>query len=964
MGGLRSAACVASCAVLLTSVLHARIPRPTPPEPGGIADRLSPDDAARRRLTGVDVSRLARASTGDMVRLEIFTDTVFNARVADVVRRPDGVSWRGTLEGESLGTCTVTVRGGLVCAGVWSERGSFGLTPTGDPPIDGRAPVIAEELQPDATARCLMGRSVRGLPEGWSGPAGRIEPARADAPGIARNANRDNRGGSSRDTPCPCADDPATVDVLCVYTTLARNAAGGLAALQTRVQNAADAANDAYTNSGINTGGVNRLRLRIVGYEEVSYNEQSPQWLDHLSRVTETADGYMDNVHALRDQHRADTVLLVVDDTRFTGGAAWWAIWDQALAFSCCNWRGLGGGSLLLAHETGHTFGCAHDHDNDSSAPFSYAWGHFFTVGANTYGTIMAYPGNVRLQYFSNPGLTHAGTGQPLGVPAGQPRAAYNALVIRQTRAVIANYRDNSLLRDCNGNGVDDALDIAGQVSQDTNGNCIPDECEEVRYADAAVPGPGEGLSWSTAGGDLAELFSVAELRCSHVRSIWVADGSYTPDAGSGQRFRSFALRPGLSIYGGFQGRSRPGGGETSPAQRALGAYPSVLTGEIGNPLDPADNSYSVVTGADLGTHARLDGFTVSRGDSDWSGGGLYLNGGSPVIENCLFTDNRSGSGGGVLVDGLSSPTFISCVLRSNTALYGGGGMGVYGGATVVADRCVFDGNTAAWGGAIASNDSILDLRSCRITGNHAAPYNGGAIDMNNVQLSLANSIVAGNTAAGDAGGLWVANSTVANLANCTIHGNAGTYTGGVVGYYATANLANTVLWGNTGGYAQPQDRQVYYFAAGGSVRYARVQGWTGALGGPGNSGANPMLAAPGAGDFSLLPGSACIDAGDNAALPLFFTLDGLGSPRRTDDPATPDTGAGAAPILDIGAAEFQPAAGCAGDYNADTSVDDFDFFDFLNDFNANNSAADVNGDTSVDDFDFFDFLNAFGTPC
>ncbi|MBL8763383.1 MAG: hypothetical protein JNM07_03845 [Phycisphaerae bacterium] len=54
----------------------------------------------------------------------------------------------------------------------------------------------------------------------------------------------------------------------------------------------------------------------------------------------------------------------------------------------------------------------------------------------------------------------------------------------------------------------------------------------------------------------------------------------------------------------------------------------------------------------------------------------------------------------------------------------------------------------------------------------------------------------------------------------------------------------------------------------------------------------------------------------------------------------------------------------CPGDYNADTSVDDFDFFDFLNDFNANNSAADVNGDTSVDDFDFFDFMNAFNTPC
>ncbi|MBL8764791.1 MAG: proprotein convertase P-domain-containing protein [Phycisphaerae bacterium] len=54
----------------------------------------------------------------------------------------------------------------------------------------------------------------------------------------------------------------------------------------------------------------------------------------------------------------------------------------------------------------------------------------------------------------------------------------------------------------------------------------------------------------------------------------------------------------------------------------------------------------------------------------------------------------------------------------------------------------------------------------------------------------------------------------------------------------------------------------------------------------------------------------------------------------------------------------------CRVDYNGDTSVDDFDFFDFLNDFNANNSAADYNGDTSVDDFDFFDFLNDFNIGC
>ncbi|MBL8764591.1 MAG: hypothetical protein JNM07_10020 [Phycisphaerae bacterium] len=54
----------------------------------------------------------------------------------------------------------------------------------------------------------------------------------------------------------------------------------------------------------------------------------------------------------------------------------------------------------------------------------------------------------------------------------------------------------------------------------------------------------------------------------------------------------------------------------------------------------------------------------------------------------------------------------------------------------------------------------------------------------------------------------------------------------------------------------------------------------------------------------------------------------------------------------------------CGADFNADTTVDDFDYFDFLNAFFAPDLSADVNGDTSVDDFDYFDFLNAFFAPC
>jgi hypothetical protein len=80
--------------------------------------------------------------------------------------------------------------------------------------------------------------------------------------------------------------------------------------------------------------------------------------------------------------------------------------------------------------------------------------------------------------------------------------------------------------------------------------------------------------------------------------------------------------------------------------------------------------------------------------------------------------------------------------------------------------------------------------------------------------------------------------------------------------------------------------------------------------------------------DYHISPGSPCIDAADNTAVPPDeFDLDGDedfeepipydldGNPRFVDDPCTDDTGNGMPPIVDMGSYEYQP---CAGDVDCD----------------------------------------------
>ena len=103
---------------------------------------------------------------------------------------------------------------------------------------------------------------------------------------------------------------------------------------------------------------------------------------------------------------------------------------------------------------------------------------------------------------------------------------------------------------------------------------------------------------------------------------------------------------------------------------------------------------------------------------------------------------------------------------------------------------------------------------------------------------------------------------------------------------------------------------------------------------GPANIDADPLFVDPEIGDYHLLPGSPCIDAGNNLAVPGGVETDLDGLARFADDLTTPDTGnpAWGVGVVDMGVYEFG-----GDDCNNNGTPDTEDVGDGATDCDANN---------------------------
>lgn len=127
-----------------------------------------------------------------------------------------------------------------------------------------------------------------------------------------------------------------------------------------------------------------------------------------------------------------------------------------------------------------------------------------------------------------------------------------------------------------------------------------------ICYVDKNATGLQDGSSWTDAYRSLEQALDRA-AHCPAVSQIWIADGIYSPYT-EVSRNNGYSIPPGVSIYGGFEGT------ETAIGQRIYGAFPTILTGDIGITGVTTDNLYHVMTMQAGMTGSLIDGITIKDG--------------------------------------------------------------------------------------------------------------------------------------------------------------------------------------------------------------------------------------------------------------------------------------------------------------------------------------------------------------
>ena len=445
---------------------------------------------------------------------------------------------------------------------------------------------------------------------------------------------------------------------------------------------------------------------------------------------------------------------------------------------------------------------------------------------------------------------------------------------------------------------------------------------QTIRYV--KQNGTGDGSSWDNASADLQAM-----INASGTSEVWVAKGTYKPGT---SRYASFSMKVGVKIYGSFAGT------ETHLSERTstvMTANQSILSGDLngddvitgsGATLSITNNGencyhvfYNIYDGRNRLTtdNSLLDGFTITGGNADDYGGGMYNLSSSPNLTNITFFGNNASNGGGLFNLG-SYPSLSNSTFEKNQANKGGGINGST--STLVLNNVLFKGNKASAGGGMYNSTTFTPTFTNVIFKENKADGDGGGIcnyhgnvNLNNVyfidnQASYGggmydyyaygnrnNVVFSGNIASENGGGIYSSQLSYATFSHVTFSGNQATNGGGVFNNNDNATsilYKNGIFWGNTAtgtgpdiknnignirlNYCSLQLESGNYssgFALGDGMRYAQNPLFVNAAD---PDGADNVFGTSDDG-LQLLPCSPVINAGTNANA---ASTDIIGNPR------------------------------------------------------------------------------------
>ncbi|MFO0829562.1 MAG: hypothetical protein U0572_15595 [Phycisphaerales bacterium] len=329
-------------------------------------------------------------------------------------------------------------------------------------------------------------------------------------------------------------------------------------------------------------------------------------------------------------------------------------------------------------------------------------------------------------------------------------------------------------------------------------------DAANVWYVDANGPAQGDGQSWATSWRDLQSALAVA----ANGDEIRIADGTYRPTSGT-NRAISFVLTGGVTLYGGYAGL-----GAANPDARDVVAFPTILSGNIGNAASSSDNSYHVVRADGLAPASTLDGLTIRDGAAtstlaDARGGGITMSGGALAIRSCVVRNCSSLSGGsGIYATGaitIENTLFTEHTLPNTNGSGYGAGLWADGAPLASLAGCTFSASSVnGTGGALAASSTTIVIANCLMSGCNSSERAGG-VGLDNSTATIVGTTIDSCYSTYFGGGMYVTGGAV-TVDGCAFSLNGSNQGGGINAWPGSGTappftVTNSTFTGNGASY-------------------------------------------------------------------------------------------------------------------------------------------------------------------